>query len=38
MWRMQVAKKSKSVGLEKEDVMNRARWRLGVREITARVG
>ena len=30
---MQVEKESKSVGLEKKDAMNRARWRVGVREI-----
>ena len=30
-------KESKSVGLEKKDVMNRARWRVGVREIAAGV-
>ena len=28
---------SKSVGLEKKDAMNRARWRVGVREIAAGV-
>ena len=33
----QVEKESKSVGLEK-DAMNRVRWRVGVREIAARVG
>ena len=26
MWKMQVEKKSKSVGLEKEDALNRVRW------------
>ena len=26
------------VGLEKEDAMNRARWRVGVGEIVVRVG
>ena len=31
-------KKSKSVGLEKEDAMNRARWRVGVEEMAVRVG
>ena len=31
-------KKSKSVGLEKEDAMNRERWRVGAGEITVRVG
>ena len=35
---VQVEKKSKSVGLEKEDTMNRARWRVGVGEIAVRVG
>ena len=38
MWKMQLEKESKSVGLEKEDVMNRARWRVGVGEIAVRVG
>ena len=37
-WKMQVEKESKSVGLEKEDVMNRARWRVGVRKIAEKVG
>ena len=37
-WKTQVAKESKSVGLEKEDAMNRARWRVGVVEIPVRVG
>ena len=31
-------KESKSVGLEKEDAMNGAKWRVGVREIVVRVG
>ena len=31
-------KESKSVGLKKEDTMNRVRWRVGVREIAVRVG
>ena len=31
-------KESKSVGLEKEDALNRARWRVGVGEIAFRVG
>ena len=35
---MQVEKESKSVGLEKEDEMNRARWSVGVGEIAVRVG
>ena len=30
-------KESKSIGLEKEDAMNQARWRVGVREIAAGV-
>ena len=30
-------KESKRVGLEKKDAMNRARWRVGVREIAAGV-
>ena len=34
---MQVEKKSKSVGLEKEDAMNRVRWRVGVGETAVRV-
>ena len=32
-WKTQVEKQSKSVGLEKKDAMNRARWRVGVRKI-----
>ena len=36
-WKMQVEKGSKSVGLEKKDAMNQARWRMGVREIAAGV-
>ena len=36
--KMQVEKESKSVGLEEEDAMNRARWRVGVGEISVRVG
>ena len=32
-WKMQVEKESKSVGLEKEDALNQARWRVGVGEI-----
>ena len=28
----------KGVGLEKEDSLNQARWRVGVGEIAARVG
>ena len=38
MWKMQVEKESKSVGLEKVDAMNQARWRVGVGEIAVRVG
>ena len=34
----QVEKESKSVGLVKEDALNRARWRVGVGEIADRVG
>ena len=34
----QVEKESKSVGLERGDAMNRARWRVEVREISVRVG
>ena len=34
---MEMEKESKSVGLEKEDALNRARWRVGVGEITVRV-
>ena len=36
-WKMQVEKESMSVGLEKKEAMNRARWRMGVREIAAGV-
>mgnify|MGYP001795752800 CR=1 FL=1 len=35
---MQVEKDSKSVGLKKEDALNRAKWRVGVGDIAARVG
>ena len=35
---IQVEKKSKSVGLEKEDALNRARWKVGVGEIAVIVG
>ena len=31
-------KGSKSVGLEKDDALNRVRWRVGVGEIAVRVG
>ena len=37
-WNTQVEKESKSVGLEKEDALNQARWRVGVGEIAVRVG
>ena len=37
-WKMQVEKESRNVGLKKEDVLNQARWRVGVGEIAARVG
>ena len=33
----QVQKESKSIGLDKEDALNRARWRVGVGEIAAKV-
>ena len=36
-WKMEVEKESKSVGLEKKDAMNIARWRVGGREIAAGV-
>ena len=36
-WKMEMEKESKSVGLEKEDALNRARWRVGVGEIAVRV-
>ena len=36
--KIQVEKESRSVGLEKEDALNRARWRVGVGEIAVRVG
>ena len=36
--KMQVEKESNSVGLEKEDALNRARWRVGVGKIAVRVG
>ena len=31
-------KESKGVGLENEDALNQVRWRVGVGEITVRVG
>ena len=37
-WKMQVEKESRGVGLKKEDALNRARWRVGVGKIAARVG
>ena len=37
-WKVQVEKEGKCVGLEKEDALNRARWRAGVGEIAVRVG
>ena len=37
-WKTQMEKKSKSVGLEKKDAMNRARWRVGDRKIAEKVG
>ncbi|XP_074636942.1 uncharacterized protein LOC141895105 [Acropora palmata] len=36
-WKMQVEKESKSLSLVKKDAMNRARWRMGVKEIAAGV-
>ena len=38
MWKTQVEKESKNVGLEKEDALNQARWKVGVGEIAVRVG
>ena len=37
-WKTQAEKESKSVGLEKKDAMNWARWRVGVRKIADKVG
>ena len=37
MWKTQVVKESKSVGLEKEDALNQTRWSVGVGEIAVRV-
>ncbi|XP_068756631.1 uncharacterized protein [Montipora capricornis] len=37
-WKTQVEKEGKSVGLEKKDAMNQARWRVGWRDIAAKVG
>ena len=31
-------KESRSVGLKKEDALNRVRWRVGIGEIAVRVG
>ena len=36
-WTTQVEKESKCNGLEKKDALNRARWRVGVREIAGGV-
>ena len=38
MWKMQGKKESKIVGLEKEDAMNQARWRVGIGEIAVKSG
>ena len=35
---MQVERESKTVGLEREDALNRARWRVGIGEIAVRMG
>ena len=37
-WKMQVETESKSVGLEKEDALNRARWRVGVGRLLPKWG
>ena len=37
-WKMQVEKESKSVGLEKDDALNRVRWKVGIGGIAVRVG
>ena len=37
-WKTQMEKESKSVCLEKEDALNRVRWRVGAGEIAVRVG
>ena len=37
-WKMQMEKESNSVGLEKKDALNQARWRVGVGEIAAKMG
>ena len=36
-WKTQVEKESKSIGLEKKDAMNRARWRVRVKKIADKV-
>ena len=36
-WMTEVDKESKSVGVEEEDALNGARWRVGVGEIAVRV-
>ena len=38
VWKVQVEKESKSVGLEKKDAMNQVRWRVGVGDISVKVG
>ena len=35
---MKVEKESKSIGLEKEDALNWARWRVDIEEIAVWVG
>ena len=37
-WKTQVEKESESVVLEKEDTLNRTRWRVRVGEIAVKVG
>ena len=37
-WKTQVERESMSVGLERENALNWARWRMGVGEIAVRVG
>ena len=37
-WKKQVEKESKRDGLEKEEALNRATWRVGIGEIAVRVG
>ena len=36
-WKTQVEKENKSVGLEKEETLKRARWRVEVGEIAVRM-